>query len=382
LLGRRRAGHKDGMLNSKVNFAVTNRVRFVNIGDLASGAFCFFIGLHTFLSVVFDTRLSNLHFSLAIAFIWLTAYSLTIVGVAMHPEDIFVRAVSWCWMNSRYADLRLWLHYFWIFTFEFGTVLIYIAMFVALQYRIRSNFYSARGGAKQDAQARTAARLMIIYPIIYVICTLPLATLRMISMASSTMPSFGWFCFAGAMITSNGWLDVFLYSMTRRIMLFSDEPPPDNGIETFSMPFSGQTSNRFGNNTVCEYTGEGNGKRRGSLMPVRWIGRHNDIELGKSSAAVSMNNSTSQLFSYSGHSPALSQNSPKLPQDFSIAVKTSTTVEVKSELITEVEDVKEVRAMKENASVSTPPSSHDRSASERSDGMDDIEFATKPEGWP
>jgi G protein-coupled glucose receptor regulating Gpa2/G protein-coupled glucose receptor regulating Gpa2 C-term len=337
----------------------------VSIGDLASGAFCFFIGLHTFLAVVFNYKMSNWHFGLSIAGIWISVYALTIVGVAMHPEDIFVRAVSWCWMNSKYGNMRLWLHYFWIFTFEFGTVLIYIAMFVALQYRIKSNFYS--GSTKQSEQARTAARLMIIYPIIYVICTLPLATLRMVSMASTTMPGFAWFCFAGAMITSNGWMDVCLYTLTRRIMLFSDEPPPDNGLETFSMPFSGAPLKRFGNRTTCEFTGE---SQRTSRVHSRWIGRHDT----KSSAAASFT-STSQLFDPES-SPRLSSYSPKLNNDAGFAVKTKTTVEVRSELLVRSEDMHELRTLKDQSEgISTL-----QSPSQPPD--DSIEFATKPEGWP
>jgi hypothetical protein len=50
------------------------------------------------------------------------------------------------------------------------------------------------------------------------------------------------------MITSNGWLDVLLYTLTRRIMIFSDEPPPENnGIDTFSAFWSSEK--RFGG--VC-----------------------------------------------------------------------------------------------------------------------------------
>src|ERR1700712_5226208 len=227
---------------------------FVSTGDMASGAFCFFIGCHTFASVIFDYRLSNFRFGVLIISTWVFVYALAVVGVALHPNDLYVRAVAWCWMKNKYNQLRLWLHYFWIFTFEFGTVLIYLAMWIALQYRLKANYYEAN--TSQAKHARTAAKLMIVYPIIYVICTLPLATLRMVSTTTHQPISYGWFCFAGAMITSNGWLGVVLYSMTRRIMLFSDDPPSDDyGIETFQMPFSGGETPRFGTKTTCEFVG-------------------------------------------------------------------------------------------------------------------------------
>jgi hypothetical protein len=115
--------------------------------------------------------------------------------------------------------------------------------------RIRSGFYTAT----EAERVKAIARLMVVYPIVYVICTLPLASARMASM-SGRPPSLARLCLSGAMITSNGWLDVLLYTLTRRIMVFSDEPPPDNnGIDTFSA-FWAQSGRRFGAATTIEAT--------------------------------------------------------------------------------------------------------------------------------
>jgi hypothetical protein len=59
---------------------------------------------------------------------------------------------------------------------------------------------------------------MIIFPVVYVCCTLPLAAGRMAAMTGMMIP-YWWFCVAGAAITSNGWLDVLLYVMTRRVLV-------------------------------------------------------------------------------------------------------------------------------------------------------------------
>lgn len=92
---------------------------------------------------------------------------------------------------------------------------------------------------------------MVVYPAIYVICTLPLASARMAAMTGNP-PSLARLCLSGAMITSNGWLDVLLYACTRRIMIFSDEPPADdNGIDTFSTFWHGNPT-RFGGETTIE----------------------------------------------------------------------------------------------------------------------------------
>jgi hypothetical protein len=287
-------------------------------------------------------------------------------------------------MNNKYNQLRLWLHYFWIFTFEFGTVLIYLAMWIALQYRLKANYYEAN--TNQAKHARTAAKLMIVYPIIYVICTLPLATLRMVSTTTHQSISFGWFCFAGAMITSNGWLDVVLYSMTRRIMLFSDDPPSDDyGVETFQMPFSGGDKPRFGTKTTCEFVGGSSTQK----PPKTWIGRMlhqqrgaptTDMESQKTSHSFG---STEQLFfdnnsGISPISPVSSKSSKYAPRvlvrsESGFNVKTETTVEVKSEPLVELEDMREMRAMKEALERVRPMSGNAED--------DDLDFETKPEGW-
>jgi hypothetical protein len=341
---------------------------------MASGVFCFFIGVHTFASVIFDFRLTNARFGVAIACLWLWIYVLAITGVAIHPHDFYVRAVSWCWVNSKYGTLRLWLHYFWIFTFEFGTVIIYVTMFVGIRFRIRSNFYK---GPDQIKQARSAMKLMVVYPIIYVICTLPLATLRMISMTSKLQHPipYGWFCFAGAMITSNGWLDVLLYSMTRRILLFSDDPPEDSyGIETFQFPFGSGVSKRFGTKTTCVFSG-------GTVVKLTLMDRMlrregSGLEPKTSSSSHA---STDKLFSWS----QLSSDSagPKQERQWNfdpnnIQVETETTVTVRSEPVVEIEDIREIRAM-QDAMDRVRPSSGSGSRGDE----DDLEFLSKPEGW-
>jgi len=222
---------------------------FVSTGDMGSGVWAFTIGLHTFATVVFGYRLSTPKFMTCVALLWVFVYGLAAASVPNHP-DLYVRANAWCWVNPKYPRIRLWLHYFWIYFFEFGTVLVYSAMILAVRVRLQSNFYHTK---EQAQRAKDAAKLMMAYPLTYVLCTLPLATMRMYSTGNSHrfIPP-GWFCFAGAMITSNGWLDVLLYTLTRRVSLLSDEPPTtDNGIESFGTPWRRKAA--FGTETFCEH---------------------------------------------------------------------------------------------------------------------------------
>jgi len=130
---------------------------------------------------------------------------------------------------------------------EFGNVLIYLTIYTILLTRIRSGYYTP----EEAKRVKSISNLMVVYPLVYVLCTIPLASARMAAM-SGNPPSLKRLCLAGAMITSNGWLDVLLYTVTRRIMIFSDEPPADsNGIDTFAT-FWTEKPRRFGGETTIQ----------------------------------------------------------------------------------------------------------------------------------
>jgi hypothetical protein len=67
---------------------------------------------------------------------------------------------------------------------------------------------------------------MVIYPVAYVVLSLPLAAGRMATAQGST-PSMAYFCLSGAMMTSSGLVDVIVYTLTRRNLLIESEPSRD-----------------------------------------------------------------------------------------------------------------------------------------------------------
>lgn len=74
-------------------------------------------------------------------------------------------------------------------------------------------------------------------------------------MAGRTV-SLQYFCMAGAMIACNGFLDVLLYSLTRRSIVFSEEAPGDDvGLDTFWV--LGPPSGGMGTVTTIEAGGHG-----------------------------------------------------------------------------------------------------------------------------
>jgi hypothetical protein len=120
-----------------------------------------------------------------------------------------------CWISPDYKDERLYLHYLWIFIVEFGTVLIYAHIFVHLRGRLDTIM------SNDTSKLSRATKFMIMYPTAYVILTLPLAIGRMVSMRGVNMPDKFYFI-AGSFLTSCGWVDALLYTLTRRVLVGGD----------------------------------------------------------------------------------------------------------------------------------------------------------------
>jgi hypothetical protein len=118
----------------------------------------------------------------------------------------------------------------------FSTVLIYLYIFAFLRKKSFS----------QDEMAKSptlhgATPLMVLYPLIYTLCTAPLAAGRIYALAGHEV-SLGYFCAAGTMIACNGWLDVILYASTRADIVFSEFPPGDDtGLDTFAFMGKGHS---------------------------------------------------------------------------------------------------------------------------------------------
>lgn len=109
-----------------------------------------------------------------------------------------------------------------------------------------------------DPMIYGARPLMILYPVVYVLCTAPLAIGRIAALAGNDI-SLAYFCVAGSMIACNGWLDVLLYTGTRSDIVFAADPPTENiGLETFAFMGKGH---KLGTVTTVE-----GGQRGGSRL--------------------------------------------------------------------------------------------------------------------
>ncbi|KAK7513317.1 G protein-coupled glucose receptor regulating Gpa2-domain-containing protein [Phyllosticta citriasiana] len=243
----------------------------VQIGDVSSGMFVLAIALHTFWGIVKGRQLPYRTFICTTVSVWTVAVLLSILGPILHGSKYFTAAGAWCWVSTDYETERLWLHYIWIFTIEFGTVLIYIIIFIYLRRQLAAVLNAGSGSATHHRINR-AARYMLIYPITYVILTLPLAAGRMAAMTGHNLPNT-YFAIAGMLMTSCGWIDVFLYTLTRRVLVSNElDPrktgsgrgPYGSGWEIAS--FDKQVGNKMGDNIVTITGGRDARSPRGSAL--------------------------------------------------------------------------------------------------------------------
>ncbi|KAK3674294.1 hypothetical protein LTR78_005763 [Recurvomyces mirabilis] len=202
----------------------------IHSGDVGSGLFVLAVAVHTFYTAVYGRRISNKMFASGIVGLWTFAYFLTAVGVGMHGDKYFVKAGAWCWVSSAYEADRLAFHYIWIFVIEFGTILIYLVTFYQLRRKTRQLFAGPLGDNTTRNTATIEAvnritKLMTLYPCVYVLLTLPLSAGRMWSMAHHGQAYSNVFaCLAGSLITSCGWVDSLLYTLTRKRLLKDTMP--------------------------------------------------------------------------------------------------------------------------------------------------------------
>ncbi|KAL2133319.1 hypothetical protein VTI74DRAFT_2549 [Chaetomium olivicolor] len=303
----------------------------VQTGDLASSLFITAIAMHTYLAVVRNWTPPHWAVYTTVICLWFFNYLTAVLGIAItnNGKDVggyFVRASAWCWMNVRYENLRLLLHYLWIFLALALTTILYTLIFLSLRRRdaaassctpspTAANSMTNIRDADTDAgeitpspsiiksqlpttPTTTAAaapsqpeihrhggyhKAFLLYPLIYICCTAPLALGRVAAMAGASV-SVVYFCAAGVLITSNGWLDVLLWSVTRHRLLFGAEvDTEESGLDTFAFMRT-PPGRRYGNMVWVEggaaqkrqsasgKSGEMRGEQEGS-RPGGWVKR-------------------------------------------------------------------------------------------------------------
>ncbi|PGH03606.1 hypothetical protein AJ79_07335 [Helicocarpus griseus UAMH5409] len=218
----------------------------LQIGDPSSGLFVLAIAVHTFAIVLMGRKLSHRQFVACVCGVWAFATVLVLIPTLRHGKHAYVPSGAWCWIDEVYDKDRLWTHYVWIFVSEFGSVVLYMLLFFHIRRRVAQSAALGRGQNEHLRRLKRVIGYMVLYPIAYIVLSLPLAAGRMATATGDTL-SVTYFCTAGAVIASSGFVDVIMYTLTRKALLLDSEP---SNVDRF------YHSHRMGQSHITTVTAE------------------------------------------------------------------------------------------------------------------------------
>lgn len=146
-----------------------------------------------------------------------------------------------CWIGREHETARLWVHYLWIFIAEFGTIVLYGIMFFYLQRRMKQAAMLRQNHQENLKRLNRVVIYMVIYPLVYLVLSLPLAAGRM-STARHIIQSRTYFAVAGSLMALSGLVDVLVYTLTRRHLLLETEISTSDKMYPYSNSNAYQTN--------------------------------------------------------------------------------------------------------------------------------------------
>ncbi|GFF36288.1 hypothetical protein IFM51744_03076 [Aspergillus udagawae] len=196
---------------------------WIQTGDPGSGLFVLAIAIHTCSVVLRGRQLPFKTFVWCVVALWAFIILLGLIAVGLYGSRTFVISeAGWCWLSPQSQAERLWGHYFWIFLSEFGTIILYGIMFFYLRRQMKQAAALRQNHKESLNRLNRVVVYMVIYPLVYVLLSLPLAAGRM-SSARHVVPSKAYFAVAGALMALSGLVDVIVYTVTRRHLLMDTE---------------------------------------------------------------------------------------------------------------------------------------------------------------
>ncbi|KAH8918582.1 hypothetical protein BT69DRAFT_1353787 [Atractiella rhizophila] len=223
-------------------------------GDVGSAIWSLIIAVHTMLFIVLEYKPPTWSIVLVIASVWILIIGLSIAGPLLLQTaasgPFYTAAGTWCWIGKNYDLARLWFHYLFIFISAAGSLLFYALCFVSLRQRLRSEEEQSRrrmetesgqfstaipnnwGAVPRSASAERLtcvvldkmAKKMLVYPLAYILLSMPLATFRLAGIAGYTWPRAAQSA-VGAIFTLSGLVNVLLFGITRGIFRSHSSSP-------------------------------------------------------------------------------------------------------------------------------------------------------------
>ncbi|GAA5855171.1 hypothetical protein JCM9279_007578 [Rhodotorula babjevae] len=198
----------------------TAQAVLIQVGDIGSAFSALIIAANLF-SIICLKRTASLAALLsAIAFAWVCSGVLAGVGPAAFPPrpgrlPFYGPAGGWCWIGAGNQTERLTLHYLFVFIVALSTFLLYSAIALRIWWRRRQ----LGADATLSGGTTNVAKIMLIYPAVYVATILPISVYRCAAMAGHVW-RIEFALAGGAVFTLSGAANCTVYALTRHIVSF------------------------------------------------------------------------------------------------------------------------------------------------------------------
>ncbi|KAF6823307.1 integral membrane protein [Colletotrichum musicola] len=218
--------------------------------NLAASLFLTTISVNTFLTVGLGYKPPPWTVYTCIAALWTFDFGVngagaivTSINPAVPGESFFMRANVWCWISSAYDPWRFWAHYLWVIISIVLTIGLYSFVFFTLWRQKRSCRHlpdkraSQASGLESDRGSNQGPRLsgyhpaFLVYPFVYVGCSVPLVVGRITSLLGIDL-GIAYFAFAGSVLAANGLFNSILWTST--ILFSQPQDVHDTGLDRFA----------------------------------------------------------------------------------------------------------------------------------------------------
>ncbi|KAI5479592.1 integral membrane protein, glucose receptor Git3 [Pseudohyphozyma bogoriensis] len=146
------------------------------------------IALYLFSVLVLAYNPPKLVVHLAVCAVWVLVILMSSIGFAVQTAGVpfYGNVGSWCWITPDYQGFRLWFHYLWVFV---DNILI-VFLYAAIGWRMwRNRRASARGFEIKSSTSAFVAQMVLLYPLVYFVCTMPLSSYRLSQMSGNATPA-------------------------------------------------------------------------------------------------------------------------------------------------------------------------------------------------
>ncbi|CAH7669012.1 hypothetical protein PPACK8108_LOCUS3571, partial [Phakopsora pachyrhizi] len=239
----------------------TSQGVLVQFSALASALFIFLISIETFVILSNGPTLNWVR-KCATAGVWVLSASFSCLGLltfsGIDLQAFYTWSGAWCWIGNGYGTYRIVFHHIWIWFSATGVTSLYCILFWKIRTHYKGEGHilnrssivlpppdsptstvsfgtgdsnlssSSRCQRVRKRGLRTVSRTMLIYPVTFLIYSIPLTILNMLEDDRNKFKNLTVTVVFSTIFAFRGLIDLFVYGMTRNVFILRTLPPTDD----------------------------------------------------------------------------------------------------------------------------------------------------------